>query len=124
MTIPERTCGPVTVISPSGRIDVASSEDFSAQLTAALSRGGVLVVDMAAVEYISSVGLRALMVASKQVKASPGCQLAVASLQPVVEEIFAISRFNLVVQIFATPRDAVAALAPESVAAWDALAKS
>jgi anti-anti-sigma factor len=77
------------------------------------------VVDMAGVAYISSVGLRALMMAAKQTKVSGG-KLAVAALQPVVKEIFEISRFNFVVKSFATPREAIVWMSPADAAAWDA----
>jgi anti-anti-sigma regulatory factor len=46
---------------------------------------------------------------SKQSKAGNG-RLAVAALGPIVKEIFEISRFSLVVQVFDTTADAVTAL--------------
>ena len=78
-----------------------------------------LEIDLAGVEYISSVGLRVLMLASKQVKAQGGA-LAVADLQPVVREIFEISRFNLVLEVFPTLREALAKLSPAALAAFEA----
>ncbi len=120
MEIREKVCGSVTVLCPSGRIDAAHSEAFQTRLAAAVGRAAAqVVVDMAGVAYISSVGLRALMVAAKQTKASGG-KLAVAALQPVVKEIFEISRFNFVVKIFATPREAIVWMSPDDAAAWDA----
>jgi anti-anti-sigma regulatory factor len=47
--------------------------------------------------------------ASKKSKAGGG-RLAVAALTPMVKEIFAISRFALVVQVFETIAAATAAL--------------
>lgn len=124
MDIREKACGAVTVLFPSGRIDAAHSEVFHSRLAAAVARTAAqVVVDMSGVAYISSVGLRALMMAAKQTKASGG-KLAVAALQPVVKEIFEISRFNFVVKIFATPREAIAWMSAEAAAAWDAAAHS
>jgi anti-anti-sigma factor len=77
-----------------------------------------VVIDLADVEYISSVGLRVLMLASKQAKAQGGA-LVVADLQPVVREIFEISRFTLVVEVFATLREALAKLSPAALAAFE-----
>ena len=68
-----------------------------------------MLIDFSGVEYISSAGLRALMVASKQSKANSG-RLAVAGATPMVKEIFAISRFSLVVQVFDTIAEAITAL--------------
>jgi anti-anti-sigma factor len=108
---------------PKGRIDHATADQFKAALAPHLV--GVAagrdraVIDLGAVEYISSVGLRVLMLASKQVKAQGGA-LAVADLQPVVREIFEISRFNLVLEVFPTLREALAKLSPAALAAFEA----
>ena len=110
MEIGERRDGDILVLGPVGRIDNDTSPDFQTRLLAAMtSAGAAVLVDFSAVEYISSAGLRALMMGSKQSKASKG-KLAVAALGPVVKEIFEISRFALVVQVFDTPADALAAL--------------
>ena len=109
MEIGERRDGDILVLSPAGRIDNDTSSDFQTRLLAALVPGAAVVVDFSRVEYISSAGLRALMMGSKQAKATKG-RLAVAALGSVVKEIFEISRFALVVQVFDTPADALAAL--------------
>ena len=93
----------VKVVTPAGRIDHASADEFQAALEPHLAEcrenGPALVVDMGKVDYISSVGLRVLMVAAKQVKSQNGC-IAVAALTPLVKEVFEISRFNLVFDVF------------------------
>ena len=110
MEIGERRAGDILILSPAGRIDNDSSQTFQARLLTALTPpGAAVLVDFSAVEYISSAGLRALMMGSKQSKASNG-RLAVAELGPVVKEIFEISRFSLVVQVFDTMAEALAAL--------------
>ena len=106
-----------------GRIDHATAEPFKAALaphlvTCAAGRDR-LVLDLGRVEYISSVGLRVLMLASKQAKMQGG-SLAVTDLQPVVREIFEISRFNLVLEVFPTLREALAKLSPPALTAFDA----
>jgi len=110
------------VLFPQGRIDHATAEQFKAALAPLLAPAATrdpLVIDLTGVEYISSVGLRVLMLASKQAKAQ-GCALAVCGLQPVVREIFEISRFNLVLQVFPALREALAALSTEALAAFEA----
>ena len=59
------------------------------------------------------------MIAAKQMRAR-GARIAVAALQPVVAEIFAISRFDNVLDVFPSVRDAVAKLSPPALAALDA----
>ena len=79
--------------------------------------GDRVVLDLSGVEYISSVGLRVLMLASKQAKAQ-GCALGVCGLQPVVREIFEISRFNLVLPVFPTLREALVLTFAVGVRLW------
>jgi anti-sigma B factor antagonist/stage II sporulation protein AA (anti-sigma F factor antagonist) len=122
MELVAKSFADVVALYPSGRIDNATADAFKAALAphlAAVAAGGDrAVIDLAAVEYISSVGLRVLMLASKQVKARGGA-LAVAALQPVVREIFEISRFTLVLEVFPTLREALAKLSPAALAAFE-----
>src|SRR4029453_2430068 len=91
----------------------ATAEGFKAALVPYLARwtaGGVRAgLPLSAGGYIRSVGLRVLMLASKQVKAQGG-SLAVCGLGPVVREIFEISRFTLVLDGFSALREALARL--------------
>ena len=73
----------------------------------AAERKAPLVLDFAGVDYISSVGLRVLMIAARQMRAAQA-QLSVAALQSVVAEIFSISRFDKVLAVSATLEDALA----------------
>lgn len=78
-----------------------------------------MALDFARLDYVSSVGLRALMVAAKKSRASGG-KIAVAALTPVVREIFEISRFNFVIPVFADLRAALASMSVDAVAVLDA----
>jgi anti-anti-sigma factor len=106
--IGERRQANILVLRPVGRIDNLTSAEFQARLlAAATSSPGDIVVDFTAVEYISSAGLRALMAASRSKPKER--RLAVACLNSIVSEIFAISRFSHVVPVFATVEEASAA---------------
>jgi len=107
--ISEKQDGKFSVLTPLGRLDNETSPEFQVKILYAVASGGAVVVDLSQVEYISSAGLRALMMASKKAKATNG-RLAVAALTPMVKEIFDISRFSLVVQVFETVNDATTAL--------------
>jgi anti-anti-sigma factor len=108
--IGERREGDILILLPTGRIDNDTSPAFQARLLASLtSQRAAVLVDLTRVEYISSAGLRALMMGSRQAKAVNG-RLAVAELGPVVKEIFEISRFSLVVLVYDTLADALAAM--------------
>lgn len=110
MEVGERRDGDILILLPVGRIDNDTSPEFQARLLASLTTAAAAVlIDFSRVEYISSAGLRALMMGSRQAKAVKG-RLAVAALGPVVKEIFEISRFSLVVQVYETAAEALAAL--------------
>ncbi len=104
------------VVALAGRVDSTTSAALEAHLTG-LTEGGErrLVVDFSGVEYISSVGLRVLMVAAKQMREQQA-RLLVAALQGVVAEIFAISRFDRILSVTATLDDALAQCSPAALA--------
>jgi anti-anti-sigma factor len=102
--------GDALVLSPRGRIDHASAEAFKTALGPHLAETGPgrpLVLDLGAVDYIASVGLRVLVLAFRQARAQGGT-IVVAALGPLVREIFEISKFTLVFPCFATVADALA----------------
>jgi anti-anti-sigma factor len=121
--IASRQFADVVVATPIGRIDHHSAAGFEAALApllkAAARDKGALVLDFAGVDYISSVGLRVLMIAAKELRAS-SAKIAVANLQPVVAEIFAISRFDRVLSVFPSVRGAVEHSSAPALAAFDA----
>lgn len=55
----------ICTVIPSGRIDSASADQFSAKLQEALQQSRNIIVDLKETEYISSSGLRALLTAKK-----------------------------------------------------------
>jgi anti-sigma B factor antagonist/stage II sporulation protein AA (anti-sigma F factor antagonist) len=103
-----------TVAAPVGRIDQSSADAFLNSMQTLLASHGSasapLVLDFSGVDYIASVGLRALMVLARQVKSSGG-KIAIAALQPMVREVFSIARFDLVIACFDTPDTAARELA-------------
>jgi anti-anti-sigma factor len=109
------------VAAPAGRIDHRSAADFEAALQPLLARAGqdkgALVLDFSAVDYISSVGLRVLMIAAKQMRAAEA-RLSVAALRSVVAEIFTISRFDKVLVVCATLDEALAQSSSAAQAAY------
>lgn len=112
----------VVVAAPVGRLDHSNAESLQRELAPLMDEFALgttaLVLDFSAVDYISSMGLRVLMIAAKQVRAQ-NAKLAVAALQPVVNEIFQISRFNHVLDIYPSVRTALQRLSPLALAAYD-----
>ncbi len=103
------------------RIDMSNADTFKDALLEALALTlKVIIVDLSSVDYISSAGLRALMIAFKAAK-SEQKTMAIAALRPLTREIFTISRFDIVFTLFDTVRDAIVSLAPGAVSEFDAL---
>lgn len=120
MEITESQFGDAVLLVPVGRVDQSTAPAFqSAMLDVVGKRGAVVVIDFSGIPYISSVGLRALMIAAKQGKAAK-VPLAVVGLTPDVNEVFEISRFNFVVDIYDTVEAALTALSSDAAAAYAA----
>jgi anti-anti-sigma factor len=115
--ITNRAHGDVLVVKPTGRIDHSTAADFERAVVPLLDASGgacrALVFDFAGVPYISSVGLRVLVIASKAMRGRGG-RVAVASMQPVVSEIVGICRLGSLVDLHPTVEAALVALAPPS----------
>jgi anti-sigma B factor antagonist/stage II sporulation protein AA (anti-sigma F factor antagonist) len=105
--------GRTLVLAPAGRIDHTHADAFKLALDPHLALcvkdGQPLVIDFSAISYISSIGLRALMIAIKQVKAQGG-RMVLAALTPLVLEVFTISRFDMLFEIFPDRAAALQAL--------------
>lgn len=117
MEIIKKAVGNSVLLSPVGRIELTTADAFRDQLLAALDGlggAGAVIVDCAHLDYVSSAGLRALMIASKDAKGKAR-GLGVAAMTPVVQEIFRISRFDLVLACFDSVRDALGKLDPAAL---------
>ena len=114
MAIPTQIRGNARILSFAGRLDQDNCDRFREELEphleASAQTGQHIVFDLAGLEYVSSAGLRCFMLAARQAK-SQKARIVVAALQPMVAEIFQISRFDLVLQVFPTVDEALAALA-------------
>jgi anti-sigma B factor antagonist len=121
MNVTSRRFANAVVVHVAGRLDQDTCTAFTGEIMGlvdgASREGGAVVLDLSALEYISSAGLRCFMLASRQAKAQHG-RIFVAALQPMVSEIFAISHFNLVFQVFPTVPEALGAVSSEAAAAF------
>jgi anti-sigma B factor antagonist/stage II sporulation protein AA (anti-sigma F factor antagonist) len=102
------------VLSPRGRVDHLNAEAFGKAVAPHVEQcgkhGPCILFDLSAMEYISSAGLRVLMLASKRAVPAGG-RLGVAAPTPLVREILEISRFDLVFPVFDNIETGLAAFA-------------
>ena len=122
MNVSTQRFGDAVVLKVAGRLDQDTCESFRGDLSKVVEgsggRGGAVVLDLSQLEYVSSAGLRCFMLASRQAKAQHG-RIVVAALQPMVAEIFAISHFNLVFQVFPSVKEALAAVSSDAALAFE-----
>ena len=116
-----RHFGNIAVAIPVGRLDHSSAADFEQGLLPLVEDPQVagLIVDLANVEYISSMGLRVLMLAAKAMRGRKA-RIGAVALQPIVAEIFAISRFDSVFEMYPTLPAALDAMSRDARVAYDA----
>jgi stage II sporulation protein AA (anti-sigma F factor antagonist) len=111
MEIVEEKLGTVLAVALRGRLDAQTSKAVEDRLLSLIESGEVrLVVDLEQLHYISSVGLRVLLLAAKRLRTANGA-IAVCALQPTVQQVFEIAGFTGIFRIFPTRDAAVLAVA-------------
>ena len=107
MQISVKTTNEVKVLAFEGKLDTQTSPDAQQQLTRLIEEGETkILVNLEKVDYISSAGLRVLLVVAKQLKATDG-ELRICSLNEVVKEVFDISGFDMILPISASESEAL-----------------
>ena len=107
MEILETKTGDICILSLTGRLDAYYANELEKKLGSLIDAGQVrLVINLEKLEYISSSGLRVLLAALKKVKSSQG-DIKLASLKPFIKEVFDISGFTGLFNIFDTQEAAI-----------------
>jgi anti-anti-sigma factor len=118
-----RRVADVVVAALAGNIDHQNARLLQDALSPIVNDAGdrstPVVLDFSGVEYINSMGLRVLMIAAKEMR-SRNVSISVAALQPFVEEIFEIARFQHVLPVFPSVRAALKDVSEEAAAAYEA----
>lgn len=94
MDIIEDKNGAIVLLGLVGRLDSSTSPQMEEKVVGLLTGGAKqLVVNFARLDYISSAGLRVLLMAAKKLKASGGV-IALCALKPHIREVFDIAGFT------------------------------
>ncbi len=102
--------GTTLVLTVSGRLSSAVADVFEHQIAQALDHKPlVLLVDFSGLEFITSAGLRILILALKRAKAE-GRQIHLCGLSEPVHEVFQVSGLVQIFPIHPGPAEALAAL--------------
>jgi stage II sporulation protein AA (anti-sigma F factor antagonist) len=110
MEIHTEKTGNVMSVALAGRLDAGSSNTTEAQLLGLIEAGERnLVVDLADLSYITSMGLAVLLWVAKRLKSVDG-RIVVCALQPTVQQVYEIAGFATIIPVFGTRREAIADL--------------
>ncbi len=108
MSITAERDGNALVLQLQGRLDSTSSAAAEAEILGQIGTAAPhVVLDFSRLDYISSAGLRVILVTAKRVKQAGGT-MVLCALQPHIREVFEISGF---LSILTVTDDRAAALA-------------
>ena len=120
LTVTSEDFADCRVVSLTGSIDHTNSDAFVEQLggiAGGIAKGGGMVIDLSALSFISSAGLRALLLAEAQVKEAGG-RMIICGLSGTVQEVFRISMFDSLLTVADGPREAVAGISDAAAGAY------
>ena len=96
------------LLQTSGRLDINSSAEFEKEIQTGLDSGqSIIVIDMTDVEYISSAGLRSILIAAKAAR-SLDSEIRFCGVTGMVDEVFTVSGFKKMFKIFDSLKAATA----------------
>jgi anti-sigma B factor antagonist len=102
MEVTTKTIDDITVIEAEGNIDSRTAGEFEKKAVGATQDENKIIIDLTKVEFLSSAGLRALLILYRQVKARNGKIVLVGvseEIQEVMENTGFINFFILADQL-------------------------
>lgn len=106
LEISEKVERGVAVVQPAGKIDTMTAKGFETHLAAHVTGdNGPLLVDMQLVDYVSSFGLRSLLIIAKQM-APLGRKFVLFGANPSVVEVLRVSGFLRIIDVVADAEEA------------------
>ena len=100
MKITQNLENDIVNVKVAGRLDASTSIEAQKDLESVLEAESTrLLIDLSELEYISSAGLRVLLVVAKKMQQKGG-KIVLSTLTPNVKEVFEISGFSSIFKIF------------------------
>ena len=107
MEITEKNTEKCMIIGIQGRLDTISSPVFEKRLTELMDNQVTrILVNCSLLDYISSSGLRTLLIAVKRITPAKG-KFVICGLSDNILEIFAISGFTEILEIYPGEEEAL-----------------
>jgi anti-anti-sigma factor len=97
--IGQETIGDVLIVGPNGKLDGNGAKDLENALLSSMDDGATRILfDFSELAYISSSGLRVILVTAKRVKKESGC-VALCELNDHIRQVFDMSGFSSILNI-------------------------
>jgi anti-anti-sigma factor len=97
----------VAVVSVQGSVDALTARQLTDFLQEKIDAGQVkVIIDLSGVEFMSSAGLRTVLIALKETR-NKGGDLRLAGAQPGVEKVLKMSGFNMILKSLPTVDEAL-----------------
>lgn len=107
MKIEENILNNVSRVSLEGRFDADTCDTVEAFIRERIEKGrSQFVLNMENVPFISSAGLRVVIIIARELRNEYQGDLHISALQPTVNKVFEISGLNNVLRIFDDAEDA------------------
>ena len=109
MEINQETIGEATILVPLARVDSSTAKAFEARVLAVVNTAAPkIIIDFSELNYISSAGLRVVLVGAKMTRGTR--KFVLCGMKPNIREVFDVSGFAKILSIYPDREAALAAV--------------
>jgi anti-anti-sigma factor len=101
--------GNVTKVVLSGRLDIAGAREIELPMAVVAGSRRAVVVDLSAVEFMASLGLRGIVISAKSIISKRG-KIVLLMPRPAVEEVITTTGIDTLIPIYHDEAAAIAAV--------------
>ncbi|MFP3040555.1 STAS domain-containing protein [Treponema primitia] len=98
MTITKNKTGDKLVLALEGQLDTSTAPQLQAELIPEFDNIHYIELDFEKLQYVSSAGLRVLLVGEKKAKANGG-KMILVNISPEIKEVFEMTGFSGILTI-------------------------
>jgi len=110
MDISEDRKADAVILALSGKLDATTAKTFEDKILGVINSGTQrLVVDLSQLEYVSSSGLRVLLLAAKRLQGTDG-KIVLCALKDQIRQVFDLAGFSSILSIYGSRDEAIKGL--------------
>ncbi|SHJ26418.1 STAS domain-containing protein [Halodesulfovibrio aestuarii] len=100
----------IAIVTVNGKMDAVNAGQYQEAIEVLLNDGATkFAVDLSGLQYISSAGLRSILMGGKLIASKSGTQV-ICGLSGMVKEVFDVSGFSTMFSVVETQQDALVQL--------------